>query len=148
MKSSFSTSQAPYRPKLTIDTSLKMDESLLFQEIAGYSITPTTLKAKSFESSSYVFTENYEYAQQKVTRFGINAAEINPTNDKELQVIPVLDVTGIKLSTIRSTKYLPDNAKKVIHHSLEKLVMQQAVDHLLKTQENTVVVDILANHAK
>jgi len=147
MKSSSSTSQAPYRPKLTIDTSLKMDENPLFEEMAKYSITPTTLKEKNFESSSSVFTENYQYAQQQVTRFGINAAEIDPAKDKELHVVlPVLDVTGKKQSTTRSNAYVPNDAKKVMHHSLEKLVMKQAVDHLFTTKVNTVIIDILDHH--
>jgi hypothetical protein len=66
-----------HKPKLSIKTEEITEKDTLenfYSEIKSYSITPRTFKSREFFKNvdDEVFTEQYEFKENAVTRFGIN----------------------------------------------------------------------------
>lgn len=105
-----------------------------------YSITPTTFYSRSFFAEPFWYTDTFKYADQEVTRFGINAKFISSL-DIEKEGIKITRADG----TVARSKYQLKDAQKVIHHSLEKHLLQKAIDHLLGNEDcRTVLIDVFA----
>lgn len=137
-----STQITRYRPSLSITVELQesIDEDIEQKEIEGYSITPTTFHSRSFFVEPVWYTDTFKYADQEVTRFGINAKLLSSL-DIEKEGIKITRVDG----TVASSKYQLKDAQKVIHHSLEKHLLQKAIDHLLGNEDcRTALIDVFA----
>jgi hypothetical protein len=146
-------SSGKYKPALRIDPKLAQAFSTTPDaDIESGSITPTTLKSRTFSDLDVVsFVEHYSYSSSNVLRYGIHAQELTAKLDKGKgtllgQKIELFDESTGGMSTVRSSKYGPKDAEKVTHHPLEKFLLQQAIDHLLEEGQgrNTVLVDIFA----
>jgi len=132
-----------YRPQLIIDTTFQgsIDKDLEQEEMERYSITPTTFRSRNFFTEPSWYKDTFKYAEQEITRFGINAKSLSPeiitTEGIEVQIIEGSEHT-------RSTgSYKQEDALAIQHHSLEKSLLQKSINHLLNNEDcRTVLVDI------
>jgi len=131
-----------HRPQLSLEKLKEsIDESKEYQEMEGYSITPTTFHSRSFFDKPTWYKDTFKYADQEVTRFSINAKSLLPQailDEKiELQVVDQSERTRLTGS------YKQEDAWTVKHHSLEVNLLQQAIDYLLGNEAcKAVLVDI------
>lgn len=154
-----------WRPELYIDVKPIEDEALansIYAETQKYSITPTTFKSRKFFSEAkeaFWYKDQYQYLQSEVHRYGINSANINSKtiSDERLAYSGEAEVSAsaeVKSeSSARSSrgggKIKPEDIKLLEHHTIEVLVFQKALEHLLENGSNrtTVLVDIFARES-
>lgn len=117
---------------------------LLSEELEGYSITPTTFEARSYDSSlnDATYVDQYKFNTTSVYRFGINvfADTLRPTKD-------VANHHGSRASSYsnKSGPKLIKAVKSIKHEDVEIEVLQQGINHLFSSPEIcSVLVDIIA----
>lgn len=118
-----------------------------------YSITPTTFETRQYEKDldSWFFIEEYRCGDGHAMRFGLNDKSGDllgkiTTDKKEMGVKAGIECVYAteKASTVRSAKYITEDAKAIRLCSLEQKLINKAVEHLIAKGERAVVVDILA----
>ena len=113
------------------------------------SITLDTLNAIIFETSAedLYYKEYYEHKGNKVSRFAINCSEIKvDIEDKKIlgESADLIDTTKQVEKSAKSSQYKLENAQQIVHHSLEKQIVQEAISELLAGDGKTILVDIFA----
>jgi len=113
------------------------------------SITPDTLKEIVFEESEQglYYKEYYDYNGNKVTRLAINYSNIKADLDRKKilgESTDLIDTTQKAEKSVKSSQYKLEDAEKVVHHSLEVKLIQQAISQLLDRADKTILVDIFA----
>ena len=116
----------------------------LEDELRGYSITPTTLKSRVYESSldDVIYEDTYSFGTANVTRFGINthAPLLRPKTAKG-----DTDTSHTTNYSSKSGTKLLNAVAQIKHEDVEVEVLQKAVGHLLAhTDTHAVLVDIIA----
>ena len=116
-----------YKPELPIETASGeiVDSPHEYQEIGQYSITPTSFKLREL-TNTVRYRDTFRYEYNEVIRYGINAKNLNLayiTNEN-------IELCSSDATLRSSSKYKQEDAQKVIHHSLEKELLQAAVNHL------------------
>lgn len=123
--------------ELFINTEDQETRQQVLKEVAGYSITPTTLKSREILSDS-TYVENYNYNGNEVLRFGINTSKI---------IIGKKDIINLmsqSQSSINSKKYTQEDAQNIKHEPLEIELIHNAITYLLTTDAKTALIDIFA----
>jgi len=126
-----------------------LKQTALFKAIATdaarYSITPTTFETREYEKDldSWYHVDQFQHKGSKATRFGLNdkSAALQAAIKSECKTF---DASARPPSTVKSTKYLPKEAKSIALCSLEQSLIDIAIEHMIKSDERAVVVDILA----
>lgn len=113
-------------------------------DVLRYSITPTTFETRQYEKDldCWYHVDHYHTASE-ATRFGLNdkSSALQAVIKSECKTF---DASSARPpSTVRSTKYLPEDARKIALCSSEQDLINMAVEHLVKYGERAVVVDIL-----
>lgn len=119
---------------------IKLDkelESKMHSEMFGLSITPDTLRCRKFSFDKFRYEDSFKYSVNEVTHYGISPMFI----DRKY-----IEREGVKIcktdggNSIASSKYPESALIKVKHHSLEIERMTKALDCLLASQGNKVVL--------
>lgn len=120
----------------------------IFEETDKYSITPRTFYSRNLASENAThYIDKYQYLNHEVTRYGINSISLSVDLEKNLilgEKEEIIKREDQSLSSVKSNKYTPQDAKKVILHPLEVDLINQAITHLLEPDRRTVLVDIFA----
>ena len=154
MKKISEYSPKDWKPKLTIDTQGIKDQEALesfYQEVKNYSITPTTLKGRSFKTGSTdpIYIEEYEFKGNSVTRFGINIynKEFRTRLDQELQIHneglqeEILEQSE-KITNISGKTNYENFSKHIQLTECEKLVLNEAISYMNANDKKVILVDI------
>ncbi len=124
------------------NTGLIVDEGAapdIYEEMRKGSITPTSFDYREFVSDIAEPTYIESYLSGRVMRFGINSATLIP----EPRVYDPSSASGTGRSSASSSTKFSEIARKVIHHSAEKFVFNQALDYLFASAAQAVICDIL-----
>lgn len=115
-------------------------------DVESYSITPrvlcsVTLLPSPHTTSTYSLrsVEEYEYSSNKVLRYAINAQHIVPDHSGSIlgEGASTLKAGG----SVSTGRYLPADSQATILHSLEKVLLEDAIRHLQTGSMTTVLVD-------
>jgi len=114
------------------------------------SITPTTLEKVVFDDleEDLFYREIYKYADNSITRFGININGLNYSNFQELVIYNkklqlALDTAGEKISNISgATNYQLFVPKYIELINSEKFILKDALGYMFDKKQKLVLVDI------
>ncbi len=121
-----------------------INSQVQIEEIEEGSITPTTFKSRSFTSTTDWYIDSFEYQGNQVLRYGINSRNV-PLIGIENEGINLYNLSASEEQSVASSKYKPEDAQRVRHHSLEKCLLKEAIGYLLDNHNcKTVLVDIFA----
>lgn len=155
-----------YKPKLFIRTK-EGDKPLsqegketeaVYEEILKYSITPTTLKSRSFfrDIDDEIFTEVYEYGKNKVERFGLNinslkllkfVEDYNREDKEKLESLASVSSAKDTSKAIKDIEIHKSSSRKILTE-YEKHATEKAIKQLDSTKAITAIVDIFERDAE
>lgn len=144
------------KPRLYLDTQLIDDEVRINQALDAvekYSITPTSFTFRKFFDTleQNWFMDEYCAGNHKVLRYALDPRYINVDltqhmvlNEETKTIDLKSQVSESSKSGSTSSKYTLNEVRAVELHSIEKMLLQRAIDYLLSGSDRTVLLDIFA----
>jgi hypothetical protein len=148
-----------YKPKLTINTK-EITEGEIFKsfyneitnEKTGYSITPTTFKGRNFFKSpdEAIFTEEYGFKENSVTRFGINIHNEGFSEQLKKELVEHNEILKKEVEKDNETKSITNISgiekyktfsKHIQLTKCENHILQEAIKYMNTEKQKVVLVD-------